>query len=304
MSGTGPRARRRRPAPGRGPAASAGPRRGTPCRGRARWPTPGGRAGRPSRSRARRARRSRAGSDQGGGTGGGTGGGQPQDGVGDPVRAGRPRRRDRPGPPPRACPRRRSWPGPGRRRCRRAPGPRRRRPGRRRPCRSGRRPAPRRRRRSPRSGRGRRRPGGRSSPAAPWSSAVRRTPAPGATVRWRSPGAMCTVPGAMRRAGDRLDHGQRAEPVQPAGELPGEHRGHVLHHEHGQREVAGQPRDDPAERVRAPGGGPDDQHGRRADRGARGGPATTARGAGRARHRAHRGRRRGHRRAGSRPGAR
>ena len=43
--------------------------------------------------------------------------------------------------------------------------------------------------------------------------------------------------GQQRAAVGGLDHAQRAEPVQPLGELPGEDRRHVLDHEHrhGQR---------------------------------------------------------------------
>ena len=206
---------------------------------------------RPSRSRARRARWSSVVAPTGRGPGRGQRGGSRRR----PGPAGAPRRRARPGRPRRACPRRPRWPGPGRRRCRRPRGPGRRRlavgahagqdDGR----------APRRRRRRRRSGTGRRRPVGRSSPAAAWSSAVRRSRPRRDTVRWRSPGAMCTVPGASGVAVDRLDHAQRAEPVQPAGELRVKTGGMCWTTSTGTGESRGQPRDDLGEGLRAAGGG-------------------------------------------------
>ena len=56
------------------------------------------------------------------------------------------------------------------------------------------------------------------------------------TTRWWSPGARCTVPGTQRAAVGGLHHPQRAEPVQPLGELAGEDRRHVLDEQHRHRE--------------------------------------------------------------------
>ena len=131
----------------------------------------------------------------------------------------------------RACPRRRTSPGPGRRRCRRpariSAAPLRRRT----PCRSGRRPGRRRRRRRRPSGTARRRRAGRSSPAAPGSarSAGRPSGRPSTDDEVVVAGGDVHGAGRERAAVGGLDHPQRAEPVEPLGELAGEDRRHVLH---------------------------------------------------------------------------
>jgi hypothetical protein len=73
------------------------------------------------------------------------------------------------------------------------------------------------------------------------------------------PGRQVDGPRVERAPVGGLDHPQRAEPVQPLGELTGEDGGHVLHEEHRHREGGREHREDPGQRLGAAGGGTDDE---------------------------------------------
>jgi hypothetical protein len=76
------------------------------------------------------------------------------------------------------------------------------------------------------------------------------------------------VHGARGQQGavDGLDHGERAEAVEPLGELAGEDRGHVLHEQHRDRQGRRQGRQHLGQGLRAAGGRADDQDGGLLDR--------------------------------------